>query len=193
MFNRAPAKRSLILIFAILSATASRGNAFDSSPSPAALQIQIYAALTGFWTGQLEYRDFQSDKHVALPTWLEVTAADGGKSLQFIYTYDDGPTKTVTEISTLTIDPAAHRYTVTSDRDHSSDTYQITTLDQGKNGRYQVSVTGTGTENDKPVDVRITIIIDRNLYRFTKETRPAGQDFHFRDGYTMTRRNPPAL
>jgi hypothetical protein len=51
-------------------------------------------------------------------------------------------------------------------------------------------LTGTGKENDKPVDVRIVLSIDRNLYRFTKETRQSGQDFLFRDEYTFTRRRP---
>ena len=185
-----PAKRTLILIAAILSATLCHAGAPDPAIPPNAFQQQIYTALTGSWTGQLEYRDFQSDKHVALPTWLEVKPVSDGKSLQFVYTYDDGPTKTVTEISTVNIDPAAHRYVVTSDRDHSADTYQIRALDPLKNGGYQLTLTGTGTENDQPVDVRITITIDRNIYRFKKETRTQGQNFNFRDGYTLTRRDP---
>lgn len=32
----------------------------------------IYSAFEGKWTGVLEYRDYQSDKRVQLPTWLEV-------------------------------------------------------------------------------------------------------------------------
>jgi hypothetical protein len=158
--------------------------------SPALLQSQISAALTGLWTGQLEYRDFQSDKRVVLPTWLEVRTAPGGKSLQFLYTYDDGPAKTVTEQSTVTIDPAANRFTITSDRDHSTETYQITGLDSLQTGRGQFTLTGAGKENDKPVEVRIEVTIHRNLYQFRKETRLPGQEFNFRDGYTLTRRNP---
>ena len=49
-------------------------------------------------------------------------------------------------------------------------------------------LSGAGKENDKPVDVKITITIERNLYRFKKETRLAGQEFLFRDAYTFTRR-----
>ena len=54
----------------------------------------------------------------------------------------------------------------------------------------QFTLAGSGKENDKPVEVRITITVERNLYQFKKETRQPGQEFAFRDGYTFTRRNP---
>jgi hypothetical protein len=125
-----------------------------------------------------------------LPTWLEVKPASDGRSLQLTYTYDDGPAKTVTERSTVNIDPAAHRFTITSDRDHSTENYQIAGLDSLQDGRGQFILTGSGTENGKTVEVRINVTIRRNLYQFTKETRLPGQEFNFRDGYILTRRNP---
>ncbi len=152
-------------------------------------RTQIYSALTGEWTGHLEYRDYQSNERVILPTWLEVKSSPDGNSVTFNYTYDDGPTKTVTEKSAITIDPAAHIYTATSEGDHSSITYQIEELTAGKHG-IQITLAGHGTENDKPVDVQISIRADRNLYRFEKETRLAGKDFQFRDAYILTRRTP---
>ncbi|MFY9646478.1 MAG: hypothetical protein WAK29_14960 [Terriglobales bacterium] len=182
--------KAIFLAAAIVAATLFATSPAASQSSPAALQNQIYAALSGLWTGQLEYRDFESDKRVLLPTWLEVKPAPDGRSLQFVYTYDDGPAKIVTEQSTVAIDPAAHRFTMTSDRDHSTDTYQITGLDSLQAGRGQFTLTGTGAENGKPVDVRILVTIKRNLYQFRKETRLPGQEFNFRDGYTLTRRNP---
>ena len=45
----------------------------------------------GKWTGQLEYRDFQSNAQVFLPTWLTITESTDHKALQFNYVYDDGP------------------------------------------------------------------------------------------------------
>ena len=150
---------------------------------------QIYSALAGQWTGTLEYRDFQSNERVLLPAWLEVQPNADGKSVEFSYTYDDGPTKTVTEKSTIAIDEAGHQFSVTSDRDKSSDHFQVEGNEQ-RGKRIKLTLTGSTQENHKTVDVRITVKIDRNLYQFTKETRSAGQDFMFRDGYTFTRRNP---
>ena len=158
---------------------------------PEAQREQFYSALSGSWTGQLEYRDFQSNEHTVLPAWLDVKPSADGHSLEFTYTYDDGPTKTVTETSTVTIDPTKREYTTGSSHDHA-DTYRIDDLTPGKRGdNWQLKLSGTGRENDHPVDVRITITIDRNLYRLKKETRQPGQEFQFRDAYTFTRRMPP--
>jgi hypothetical protein len=155
--------------------------------SSAMSREQVYSALIGEWTGTLEYRDFKSNERVVLPTWLEVKPEADGKSLQFRYTYDDGPTKTVTEQSTITIDPTVRRFTITSDRDRSSDTYQI---DPGSGTKQiRLTLTGAGQENGRAVDVRVTVTINRNLYQFRKETRAPGEDFAFRDGYTFTKRS----
>jgi hypothetical protein len=153
---------------------------------------QIDANLLGSWTGHLQYRDFQSDKLVNLPTWLEVTSAADQKSLLFAYTYDDGPSKVVLERSTVTLDIPNRTFTVTSDRDHSSDTFKVIGLDLlSPMGFGNLTLTGSGTENDKPVEVRITLTLSRNQYEYRKETRRPGQEFLFRDGYSFTRRNPP--
>ncbi len=145
----------------------------------------------GSWTGVLEYRDFQTDKMVRLPTWLEVQTSLHGP-LHMTYIYDDGPTKTVIERSSVTLDAQANTYTVTSDRDHSSDTYRVSGYqDLLAKGIGVLTMTGAGQENAKPVDVRITLTIGRNLYILRKETREAGQDFRMRDEYVFTRRDPP--
>jgi hypothetical protein len=148
---------------------------------------------TGKWTGQLEYRDFQSNAQVFLPTWLAVTESTDQKSLQFAYIYDDGPSKVVRELMLVTLDPAAAKITFTSDRDKSTDTYAVQGLEEfSKLGRGTLILTGPGKENDKPVDVRISLILRRNLYTYRKETRQPGEDFKFRDGYTFTRAEPPS-
>lgn len=153
----------------------------------------VTALIVGDWVGVLEYRDFQSDARVQLPTWLSVRPASDANSVTLTYTYDDGPAKTVIEKSTVSIDSALKRYTVTSDRDHSTDSYQVEGLESlAAKHRGVLVLSGSGTENDKKVDVRITITIGRNLYKFVKETRLPGQDFLFRDGYTFTRRDPLA-
>jgi hypothetical protein len=153
----------------------------------------LHRLFVGSWTGVLEYRDYQSDKMVRLPTWLEIQTSPRGP-LHLTYIYDDGPTKTVVERSTVTLDAQANTYTVTSDRDHSSDIYRVSGYqDLLSKGLGILTMTGTGQENDKPVEVRITLTIGRNLYIFRKETREAGQEFRTRDEYVFTRRDPPPV
>jgi hypothetical protein len=152
----------------------------------------VYGGLIGDWVGQLEYRDFSDNERVFLPTWLTVKLGADGKSVQFAYTYDDGPNKTVKELSTVVLDASAGTATITSDRDHSSDAYKGEGLAEfAKTGRGKLLLTGAGVENDKKVDVRISIVVRRNLYTYQKETRLPDGEFLFRDGYTFTRKETP--
>src|SRR6478736_2958992 len=72
---------------------------------------QFEAALTGTWTGTLEYRDYRSDKRVTLPTMLVVSQSGPG-SLTFAYVYDDGPGKTVRSQDRITVDAGKSTYRV---------------------------------------------------------------------------------
>lgn len=176
--------RSLILIPALFIA----GSLAFAQTAP------LNANFNGRWVGQLEYRDFSSNQQVYLPTWLTLTPSPDGSSVQLSYIYDDGPTKTIRESSTLSFDPAHAKATLTSDRDKAADTYDVQGFAEfAKLGRGTLVLTGKGIENDKPVDVRITLTLRRNLYTFRKETRLAGEDFKFRDAYTFTRAEPPAF
>lgn len=154
---------------------------------------KICASLTGQWTGSLEYRDFESNKRVQLPTWLDVTSSPGRNNLQFLCTYDDGPGKLVTDLSRVKIDFVNSTWTESGEDNHSKAVYKI--AETGKvaaTGYGALQLMGVGTENDKTVDVRITVTIGRNYFRYEKETRPTGGEFQFRDGYSFTRREPPS-
>ena len=150
--------------------------------------------MTGDWVGQLEYRDFQTNERVFLPTWLSMDPTSDGSAVTLSYTYDDGPTKTVKEASTLAFSTANKTATLTSNRDHTSETYSVSGLEEfTKLNRGTLVLTGPGKENDNPVDVRISVTLRRNLFTFVKETKSAGADFKFRDGYTFTRKDAPSL
>jgi hypothetical protein len=182
--------------FALLLCLAVDGNAQQSAtqPAPAVPVGKIYEPFIGAWTGELEYRDFQSDQRVKLPTWLVVQLSPDGRGMQFHYIYDDGPTKIFEELAAVTIDTQNATFTVSSDRNKSKDTYQISGLEKfAAAGRGTLELTGTGIENDQKVDVRITIKVGRNYYRYEKETKLAGSTFQFRDGYNFTRRDPPVV
>jgi hypothetical protein len=185
-------------LLAILAVASVRGRARATAAAPSDLN----ANFVGDWTGQLEYRDYSSNERVFLPTWLKVTEAVDHRSLIFSYVYDDGPTKIVRERLVFALDSAAHKVT-TTDQDESSKgettttTYDVSGLEEfAKTGRGVLRLTGDGTDNDKRVEVRLTITLRRNLYSSRKEVRPAGstdeKDFQFRDGYVFTRAQSPA-
>ncbi len=188
-------------VFVLLSCFMVQGSAQPRAPqtaAPAAAIAQavavgkIYEPFIGAWTGELEYRDYQSNERVKLPTWLVVQLSPDGRGLQFRYTYDDGPTKVVEELQAIVVDTQNSTFTVTSDRDKSKDTYQLTGVEKfAAAGRGTLELTGTGTENNQKVDVHITIKVGRNYYRYEKETKVVGSPYQFRDGYNFTRRDPP--
>jgi hypothetical protein len=152
----------------------------------------LYNGFVGDWVGQLEYRDYGDNSRVFLPTWLAISRSADGRSLRFAYTYDDGPNKTVKEVSLLVLDAAAGTATFTSESDHSGTKYRAAGLAEfSGNGTGKLILTGSGTDNDKKVDVRITMALRRNLYTYVKETKLPGQEFLFRDGYTFTRKQAP--
>jgi hypothetical protein len=158
----------------------------------------LNSALRGEWTGVLEYRDYSepagSTKRVKLPTWLSVTPQDG--VLRFLYTYDDGPTKTVVDTETVSIDVASSRWTTTPEPAASAkdkaEVASIAGLSTLKNGRGTLVLTGRGTESDQPVDVQTTVRVGRNILEILRETRLAGGVFTFRHAYTFVRAQPPA-
>lgn len=177
------------LVLALILGTGNWHLATAQTPTPATQQHEIHTALTGEWTGVLEYRDYQSDGRVKLPTWLRITPqADG---LRFAYIYDDGPTKTVIESSQVTIDPAKATYTTQSETG-KPDPSTISGLEKLKNGRGTLILTGKGTDNDKPADVRTTLRISRNLLEIIREVKVPGEEYKFRHAYTFTRSTAPS-
>jgi hypothetical protein len=66
-------------------------------------------------------------------------------------------------------------------------TYAIASFDQFRSGRGVWTLTGTGTENNAPVEVRTTLHIGRNILEITRETAEAGKPFTFRHSYRFVR------
>ncbi len=160
---------------------------------PAATELPN--ALRGSWAGILEYRDYSepatSTKRVKLPTWLTIQRAGTSNDLAFYYLYDDGPTKTVTEVSTVRIDAAANRYSILDKAGKVEDSYEIVGLADLRQGRGVLTLTGTGTENNAPASVRTTLRVGRNILEIIRETAVADQPFTFRHAYTFVRQSPP--
>ncbi len=157
----------------------------------AGVDAAISAAMVGNWTGVLEYRDYQSDGRVKLPTWLEIKTE--GQGLRFHYIYDDGPAKVVDEMELVTVDGGKATYTVVSKPGEAGTVYAIAGLEGLKSGRGKLILTGPGKENDRAVEVRTTLRITRNLLEILRETRLPGEEFKFRHAYTFTRAAVPVV
>ena len=159
-----------------------------AAAAPLSAHAAYLEALAGSWTGTLEYRDYRSDRRVTLQTRVVITpSADG---LTFDYVYDDGPGKTVKSVERISI--AAD---LTSYRIRNGDgSYDVTFVAQGLREFGKASnivvLEGKGTENDEPVDVRISIVINTDTFSMLRESRRLGADWRFRNHYQFKRGHP---
>jgi len=144
------------------------------------------AALTGSWTGTLEYRDYRSDKRVTLPTSLVVSSAGPGVMV-FAYVYDDGPGKTVTSQERITIDAGRSTYRVQNADGTFDATFAATGLSEYGSGSQTVTLLGKGDENGVAVDLRTTFELGPTSLTMLRESRRAGEEWRFRNRYSLTR------
>ena len=167
----------------LLAETVRAASPLSASLNPAAFSSSV----AGSWTGSLEYRDFQSDKRVTLPTTLEVTPTSDQSAVQFAYTYDDGPGKIVKEKALIRVPATGDQYIVKEEAG-SETVYQIATATgfSGSEGG-KLILGGPGTENKKPVEVRTTLEITPTSLSILRETRLPGEDSKFRHQYKFQR------
>jgi len=157
----------------------------------------LNVALSGKWVGELAYRDYKepvtSTARVQLPTWLTIEAMPDGTQ-KWRYTYDDGPGKVLEETDTIRFDVKAGTYSEQVNAKPAT-TYTVTGYDTLKAGVGNLVMMGQGTENGKPVDLRLAVNIRRNMLVILEETREtgSGQPFAFRHILTFIRAEPPAM
>jgi hypothetical protein len=186
MFKLALLAAALISLPALAQTTAQ-------SPQ---IQAELNHAMSGQWTGVLEYRDYSdpatSTKRVFLPTWLTITPTAAGLSRHFVY--DDGPGKTINETDIVSIDVANNTY-AENDAGKPAQIEHVTGYATLKTGRGDLVLTGIGIDDDRPTETRTMLIIRRNLISWILEVRPANstEPFAFRHRFTFTRAQIPPL
>ncbi len=174
------------------------------APTPPPVPFQLNSHFSGSWTGTLEYRDYSAKSpdapHTKLPTTLSMRPSPDGRAVNLDYTYDDGPDKTsatpgarkiVHEREILSFTENTANLTGTSNAQNQI--FTVAGLQPfAKTGYGTLVMTGPGKENDKPVDLRVTITLAPASLVWLKESRsmnaagtPEG-DFVFRDQYNFT-------
>ena len=151
------------------------------------LQSHPFAtAVSGSWSGSLEYRDYRSDRRVTLPTTLTVSS-DAQNVLVFAYVYDDGPGKTVRSTDRITIDPVANTYRIQNGDGTYDATFAVSGLAEFGPASRTVVLTGKGEENGAAVDLRLTITVDDKSMTMLRESKKPGGEWLFRNQYRFTR------
>ena len=150
---------------------------------------QVYRTLAGHWAGTLTYKDYRDPaRRVTLPTLLDVTYERDSAALRLVFTYDDGPGKTVFSYDRFAFDDAGTIMTWDDTAAARPQTFSVKEyrVDTTAAVAYLVAET-EGEDDDKPATLRETITIARDSVRVLKTVRPRGGEFGFRHEYAFGR------
>ena len=103
----------LIMIAAIAGSFIAR----PALAAPPLAPADLLAATQGQWQGELQYRDYQSNKWEGLPVKVSIVSQPDGVTTVRTATFDDGPKTGTVWITTLVqVDPKAGRVTYVAAR-----------------------------------------------------------------------------
>lgn len=175
----------------VIAAAALTGTlaAWTSSTPKPPTRAELYKALTGDWTGALEYKDYsRPDKRVTLPTKLRIQLAPDSSAVLMHFTYDDGPGKTVEDDDRFSADRAVATITWGGIKDSLPQRFTVREAPGSRGaGNIALILEGEGSDDNKPATIRETFEITGNTLHILKETRPTGGEFGFRHEYRFKR------
>ena len=88
------------------------------------------------------------------------------------------PSKLAHEASRVTLDLEKNTFSVASEDGKDTEVYPLSSADgRSAAGLGTLTMTGSGVENDKKVELRITLRLGLNEYHYLRETRLPGQAF----------------
>ncbi len=166
---------------------AARDRAIDVARGASSIVTDAAAlavdAITGDWTGTLDYRDFGKDSRATLPTVLH----SDGQALD--WTFDDGPGKTVRSSERWSFDASGQTLTIHHARAGAAqETWRVVEARRSEDGKgVTIVLDGRGSENGKAVIARKILTRQGDRLRLTKMTRVAGEPFLMRQSYELRR------
>ncbi len=98
--------RNIMITAAAFAVLANSAAAQDTAPTQTAQALDAAALLAGTageWTGELQYRDYQTNTWLGLPVTVAIRAQPDGVTVVRTATYDDGPVTGLVWITTSSI------------------------------------------------------------------------------------------
>lgn len=145
-----------------------------SVPTPAALR----AGLAGRWTGTLGYRDYQTNEMNLLPVATTISAGPDRVTQTRVSRFDEGPRAAPVWITSVGIvDPKTNRVSSASFRSGrvpEVETETMTIAAYAAPTRWTIVYAQTGSDDDKPADIRVTETRNGAALTSVKEVRPVG-------------------
>ena len=164
-----------------------------AAAAPPALTIkEARASTAGAWRGELQYRDYQSDRWIGIPVSVTVEPIGDGVTLVRRAVFDDGPARGAVYITTLEMlgKDGATEYTTSfrAGREPEVDSAKLAVAEARAPDRWTIVATRTGTDDDRPANIRETLSRDGNTLTSLKEV-----DFTDDTGEAWLQRNRTVL
>jgi hypothetical protein len=144
---------------------------------PADAAATLADALSGSWSGTLDYRDYGNDGRVVLPTKLDAS------SLKLSWVFDDGRANTVRSMESWTISQDGQKLIV-NEGDMQSESL-IVEFDVDEKGGLTMVADGQSEENGQVVSSRMIVSRLSNTLRVTQMIRKKGEPFLLRHSYEL--------
>jgi hypothetical protein len=150
-----------------------------TSPPP-----DLAQALSGAWTGTLNYRDFGDNRRVILPTGMTGAADSSGATLAF--TFDDGPGKTVRSTEHWSMSADGKNLLVQAGKET-----EVMAIVERRGGAATEALTlvaeGHGQDNGLPVSLRTILTRRGETLSIARLTQRPGEPFLLRHAYEIRR------
>jgi hypothetical protein len=151
--------------------------------------LSTLAPTIGLMRGVLEYRDYQSERRVTLPTWVHTSPIGTSGAFRVRTVYDDGPGNTIYSPDVVRV--AGDQWIEGAGGEDGQSTDGQTTLRIAARRTVprgqQLTLRGTGTDDNKSVEFRYTVTVGKNVSRRLKEFRLPGKAWEYRHEYRLSR------
>lgn len=146
------------------------------------------APTIGLMRGELEYRDYGNDERVRLPSWVHVAPIGMTGAFRERTIYDDGPGKTLFSTDVLRVrgDRWIEGGGTGEAVSPTASTFRVAERRSTPKGQ-ELILLGRGTDNNRPVEVRLTVTLSDSLTTRLKEFRRPGGSWEYRHEYRYRR------
>jgi hypothetical protein len=180
-----------VLLAVALCAFAQPVRAEEARPTATTLR----AGLSGAWAGALGYRDDQTNKLTELSVETRIDSVADGLTQVRTSRFDEGPGRKPVWITTVSLDdPKSGTVTSATFRAGSkveTETEAVEVAQYASPTSWTLIYRQTGSDNDKPADIRVTETRTGNALLSVKEVSPVGAGtWSFRNQTRLTRVPP---
>ena len=142
-------------------AIATGAAALIAAAPPALTVKEARASTAGVWRGELQYRDYQSDKWVGIPVSVTIEPIGDGVTLLRRAVFDDGPARGAVYITTLEMlgEDGMTEYATSfrAGREPDVGSARLAVTQARDASQWTVVATRTGSDDDRPANIRETL------------------------------------